>query len=157
MIITRDQLTIEHGTSPWGGPTIRISLPNALVAPTQTWNTDKVRVFELKHTAGLDRLANHGWHVHDDVYSWFGVLDLDDADGTLGEAAIDQMVEFLNDLATRDRLSDAMESVLSDLREALEHFGDSLGARSFRGYGREWQRVVDAVTAADIVFQEHAS
>lgn len=157
--ITRDQLTIEHGTSNWGGPVIRIGLPNKLVESC-SWPEDRVRTFELKHTKGLEGMSGrdkgHGWHV-DDVGSsgglsgWHGVLEMRDVDDP--EAAIDEMLAYLNHLAVRDRVSTAVQPLISDLEEALRGFNESLEFRSYRDHNVEWPRVVDAVAAVDAAFR----
>lgn len=156
--ITREQITVEHATSDWGGPIIRMSLPNKLVE-SASWRADEMRTFELKHTKGMEGMTardkGHGWHVFDASgsasHDWHGVLNMRRADDT--EAAIGEMVGYLNHLAARGRVSEAMHAALSDVEEALRDFNQSLEFRSYRDHNQEWPRFIAAVAAADAAFR----
>lgn len=156
--ITLEHLTIEQGISPWGGPLIRITILEKLIETT--WDEGRERTFELKHTKGLEGMSGrdkgHGWHV-DDVtdgfghMNWHGVLRMRDAADT--DAAIAEMVSYFNHLASRDRVNQAMESPLSEVRGALSGFETSLEFRSSRDHNEEWPRFLAAVAAADAEFR----
>jgi len=147
-MITRDDLTIETGISNWGGLLVRISLPWRLIE-SNGWRPEVTCTFELKHTEGLKSIPSHGWHVDQDR-NWHGVLDVQAADA---EAAIDEMIGYLNFLAIRDRVSEAMQGHLSDVTEALADFNQSLEFRSHRDHTKEWPRFIAVVTAADAAFR----
>jgi len=158
MTITRDDVTIEQGRSDWGGPLIRISLPYRLIE-SAGWRAEETCTFELRHTKGMEGMSGrdkgHGWHAFvtstQRPYDWHGVLEMRDADKP--EAAIDEMIGFLNHLAERDRVAEAMAGALSDIAEALSNFNQSLEFRSFRDHNKEWPRFVAAVAAADAAFR----
>lgn len=157
-MITRGDVTIERGTSDWGGPLIRISLPWRLVEST-TWRQDQTCTFELKHTLGMEGMSRrdrgHGWHAHHGR-TWHGMLSttrkVEDT-----EAAIDEMIDYLNHLATRNRVSEALATSLSGVIEAYDAFQESLEFRSHRDHNDEWERFIAAVAAADATFRAAAN
>jgi hypothetical protein len=159
MTITRDDVTIEQGRSDWGGPLIRISLPYRLIQ-SAGWRAEETCTFRLRHTKGLEGMSGrdkgHGWHVDDisgghGVFTWHGALEMRDPDNP--EAAIDEMIDYLNHLAERDRVAEAMAAPLSDIAEALSNFNQSLEFRNYRDHNKEWPRFVAAVAAADAAFR----
>ena len=149
-MITRDDLTVEEGRSPWGGPRLVISLPNRLVQ-ADAYPQDRIRTFELQHTQGLDIIpaGGQGRHVTSDG-DWHGALHYRHPSG---EPAIAEMVEYLNHLAERDRIARATYGALLDLQETLQAFNDSLSFVSRYDHNETWPQVLAAVTAADMVFQ----
>lgn len=147
MTYSRDDLTITHGTTNWGGPFATI---------TTTWrerwgHNPGMRMFELKSTEGLDKVTEGGEgvflsEVHDkarpEFLGAFKTFDMDEA--------IDQLVGYLNHLSDRQAAEEATASPLQELTEALSDFGDSLEDRSHRDFEVEWARLKLAVSAVDV-------
>ena len=152
-MITRQDLAITLGTSRWGAPMATVT-----VAGTDAWGSDYRRSYELRSTNGLvppTRRDKPMIHVHEGGLPngrWLGVFRTNDID-----TAIDQLVEHLNELAHRERVSLAVESASIALRDALDRFGEALEASSHLDYRTEWQTVRDAAAAVDAVLAEYES
>lgn len=149
-IITADDLTIEHSTSTWGGPTA-----------TVTVNADPFagRTFWLRSTEGHPRVGDltkgGGIHVsgtdpdHGGRHDWRGAFRTYDM-----LEAIHDLIGHINALAARRQVEEATFSPLSELHAALGDFGTALEETSPRDYRNEWQRVRDAVAQIELVMEE---
>jgi hypothetical protein len=152
--ITREDLTIEHSTSRWGGPVARIS-----VEFPQAWTGEpETRTFELKSTEGLDPIAKERHSIHVGEIGervrdndWRGCLRTVDMEEAIGE-----FVDWLNHLVERQSASSATEGARARLSEALTDFGDSLDDRSWRDFRTEYANAKAAFVALDMVMAEHA-
>lgn len=150
--ITRDDLTVELGTAPWGGPTAKA---------TVTAGPLEGRTFWLRSTEGLP-----GGDATNDLERGGGIhLDASDPDasirGWMGafktydmETALDWLVEEVNELALRAEIKDATWQQHGALESALEDFGYSLGEVTPRDWREEWQRVEEAFTALAMKIRE---
>ncbi|MEU7170268.1 hypothetical protein ABZ949_02100 [Micromonospora tulbaghiae] len=149
--ITRDDLTIEHGTARWGGPTATITINTGTLAGRRFW---------LRSTQGLDNDTTNdlakGGGIHVDAAApdsarsdWRGAFKTYDMD-----EAINSLVDEINDWAARDRVQEATWAELSALSDAVTAFNDSLEERSLRDFRREWQRVQETVAALDMKMRE---
>jgi len=154
-MITREDLTLEPFTQHWGGEGMRASVafPD-LWAPEGT----RPRSFELWSTKGLRGTpkAGGGTHVNDTTngktYDWRGVLPANEMD-----EAIDQLVDYINDLIDRQALAWKMESALHQLRDALSRFHNSLEDDSRFDYDEEWPKARAAFEAVELAMAKPES
>lgn len=151
-MITRDQLNIVRSTAEWGGEILTITVndpPNRLDGST-------FRLRSPKGLKGMSKRDHYGFVVDehygeitdDDRGTWHGSTDAEDA-----EAAIDEIVDHLNELVARDRVNDATCSALSELRDALSDFDQSLEHATPRDFRDEWKRAKAAIAAIDMAME----
>ena len=151
--ITRDDFTIEHSTAKWGGPTAKVTITRGPLAG---------RTFWLRSTQGLDnditRDLSKGGGIHLDGadpdrshHGWRGAFKTFDMN-----EAIDRLVDYVNDIAERERVQDATWSETAALSEAVQAFTDALNESSQLNFLREWQRVQEAVAALDMKIKENS-
>ncbi len=149
--ITRDNLTIEHGTARWGGPTATVTVNAGPLTGRRFW---------LRSTQGLDDDTatdlTKGGGIHVDasdpdssLHDWRGAFKTYDMD-----EAINGLVDEINEMAVRQRVQDATWSETAALAEMVEAFTDALGESSRRNFREEWQRVQQAVAALDLKMRE---
>ena len=144
-MITREDLTIERGTTNWGSEmaTVTVNLP-------RYWSTQTV-TFLLRSTAGLTPLdakdSGGGIHIHEgnERGQWHGVLHARDM-----EPALDEFVGYLNHLVDRDVMSRAYE--VSDLDAVMTSFKNSLDYVTPRDFAEEWEKVKAAFRAIDVAY-----
>lgn len=148
-MITIDNLTIERGTANWGGPTATVTVVAGQLAG---------RVFTLRSTEGLERdgrptltLANGGG-IHVDAGNpdsshpdWRGVFRTYDMN-----QAIADLIDYLDELAVRDRVQEATWAETSAMREALEAFDNALGESSRLDWRDQLQQLLTATAALDL-------
>lgn len=151
MNISREDLDIELSTSPWGGEVAKVKvLSGALVG----------RTFWLRSTAGLghemteDLERGGGIHVdaadpNVDTHSWRGAFRTFSM-----HEAIDSLVDYINELALRQRVDDLAYGLVYNLADAVEGLKDSLRESSPRDLKTEWQNVCMAVVALQMRLQE---
>lgn len=149
--ITRDHLTIEHGTARWGGPTATITVNNGTLAGRQFW---------LRSTQGLDGdntddLARGGG-IHLDTTDpdqshrgWRGAFKTFDM-----QEAIGGLLVFLNEEAFRLRVVDSAEQEAMVLRDAVDAFTEALDGGNGRNWPSEWRRVQELVASIDMRIRE---
>lgn len=151
--ITRDDLTVEHGTAEFG-PTANVTVKAGPLAG---------RTFRLRSTenmtepTGVATSLRKGGGIHLDGgdtdsarVDWRGAFKTFDM-----EVALDWLVEYVNDVAVRKAVEDATWGVLGDLADTLTAFRDSLEESSRREWRVEWQRACDAFVAARLKVEAH--
>lgn len=146
--ITRDQLTVEYGTTAWGGVTA-----TAYVNHHQFERYS----YTLQSSEGLEGVPSdargHGIHiVHKQDGTWLGMSPTFEVD-----KALDVLVDHLNGELVRRRIGDYVSPQLGDLSDALREFSSSLRSNSHLSPMAGWMRVQVAVAELNLAMSRYSN